>query len=478
MQLNRVPTAVSFPAKSFRAVAGALFALCAAAPALGVGDLVPTSVSGPATANEGTTITVSWTVTNSGDAPISGAWSDKLLLSDDASVGNDRLLANITVTATLAPGQSYTRSTPITLPQGAVGLQRLIVQSDSANFVPEANESNNTLVDPTGITIAAQFADLVVGLVSGPASANSGESVTVQYSITNQGAAATSQYRYDQIVFDPDGIPGNGDDLEIRGPFYADGSFAPGESRTYSVALPIPSYTPMSGKWQVRTDVYGSINEGPSGESNNIADGGSASIAPPDVPLIACPQTLFKFHPEMDDLLAGIFTRLPKARLLLATGDNPASVEQLTARWKARGDGIDKVAVFVPPLDRDHFLLMLKLSEVILDTIHFNGMNSSLEGFAMGTPIVTLPKAFQRGRHTQAMYRRMGYTELIAADETDYVRLVVRLATDTAFRARASQTILERCGVLFADQAVVRGFEDVLRTAFAQRTATPDVLSS
>lgn len=199
---------------------------------------------------------------------------------------------------------------------------------------------------------------------------------------------------------------------------------------------------------------------------------------PANAPLIACPQTLFKFHPEMDDLLAAIFARVPHARLLLATGDNPASVEQLMARWKARGDGIDKVAVFVPPLDRDHFLLMLKLSDVILDTIHFNGMNSSLEGFAMGTPIVTLPKAFQRGRHTQAMYRRMGYTELIAADEADYVRLVVRLATDAAFRARASRNILERCGVLFAEQAVVRGFEDVLRTAFAQRAITPDVLSS
>ena len=177
-------------------------------------------------------------------------------------------------------------------------------------------------------------------------------------------------------------------------------------------------------------------------------------------------------------MLAAIFARLPHARLLLTTGDNPPSVEQLMARWKARGDGIDKVAVFAPPLDRDHFLLMLKLSDVILDTIHFNGMNSSLEGFAMGTPIVTLPKAFQRGRHTQAMYRRMGYTELIAADEADYVRLVVQLATDTAFRARASRSILERCGVLFQEEAVVRGFEGVLRTAFAQRAATLDVLSS
>ena len=67
------------------------------------------------------------------------------------------------------------------------------------------------------------------------------------------------------------------------------------------------------------------------------------------------------------------------------------------------------------------------------------------------------------------MYRRMGYTELIARDEADYVRLAVRLATDAPFRAQASRAILERCAVLFNERGVVSGFETVLRSAFEQR---------
>jgi len=41
------------------------------------------------------------------------------------------------------------------------------------------------------------------------------------------------------------------------------------------------------------------------------------------------------------------------------------------------------------------FLHLQALADVLLDTIHFGGGNTSLEAFAFGTPVVTLP-----GRHT------------------------------------------------------------------------------
>ena len=41
-------------------------------------------------------------------------------------------------------------------------------------------------------------------------------------------------------------------------------------------------------------------------------------------------------------------------------------------------------------------------------------MNTSLQAFAMGSPVVTLPKGFQRGRHVLGMYRRMGWLDLVA----------------------------------------------------------------
>lgn len=198
---------------------------------------------------------------------------------------------------------------------------------------------------------------------------------------------------------------------------------------------------------------------------------------PEGVPLLACPQALFKFHPDMDDLLAAVLKRLPGARLLLVRGDVPAYQEQLVARWRARGDGIDAAATFFPPLEHQSFLSLFTVADAVLDTVHFNGMNSSLEALAVGGPVVTLPGSLQRGRHTMAMYRRMGYTDLIASDGADYVDLVVRLAQDLEFRHNASRTILERCAVLFRDAAVVRGFESVLRQLAATvRTERPDIL--
>jgi len=188
---------------------------------------------------------------------------------------------------------------------------------------------------------------------------------------------------------------------------------------------------------------------------------------PEGVPLLACPQGLFKFHPEMDELLAALLQRLPNARFLLVQGDVPAYKEQLVARWRARGDGIDTAAVFFPPLEHQSYLALFAAADVVLDTLHFNGMNSSLEALSLGAPVVTWPREFQRGRHTQGMYRRMGFTELVAAGAAEYVELAVRLCTDAEFNRHARAQILARCGVLFDDPAVVRGFEQAFRQLLA-----------
>jgi predicted O-linked N-acetylglucosamine transferase (SPINDLY family) len=105
------------------------------------------------------------------------------------------------------------------------------------------------------------------------------------------------------------------------------------------------------------------------------------------------------------------------------------------------------------------YLNLIALADVMLDTVHFNGMNTSLEAFAVGTPVVTLPAAFQRGRHTQAMYRRMGLDHFIASDADAYVEQAVRLANDVDHRRAVSNRILANNAVLFEDAGVVREFE-------------------
>jgi predicted O-linked N-acetylglucosamine transferase (SPINDLY family) len=175
--------------------------------------------------------------------------------------------------------------------------------------------------------------------------------------------------------------------------------------------------------------------------------------------LYLCPQTLFKFHPEFDAILGSILRADPRGRLALIRSKTARWAELLAERLrKSIPDVADRI-VFLPQQDSSGFLNLLAVSDVMLDTIHFNGMNTSLEGFSVGTPIVTLPTEFQRGRHTAGMYRKMGFTECIAADSDDYVRIAVKLGTEGDYRRHARDEILRRNEVLFEDMQVVREFE-------------------
>jgi predicted O-linked N-acetylglucosamine transferase (SPINDLY family) len=119
------------------------------------------------------------------------------------------------------------------------------------------------------------------------------------------------------------------------------------------------------------------------------------------------------------------------------------------------------------------YLTLIASSDVMLDTIHFNGMNTSLEAFSVGTPVVTYVGEFQRGRHTQAMYQRMGISVCIAETLQDYVDIAVRVATDAAYREGLRSQILARCDSLFEDERVIEEFELAFDELLRRRLQTP-----
>jgi protein O-GlcNAc transferase len=180
---------------------------------------------------------------------------------------------------------------------------------------------------------------------------------------------------------------------------------------------------------------------------------------PAEAHLYLCPQTLFKLHPEFDALLAGILRSDPRGLVVLICAKSSRWVDLLEARFKATMPDVASRIVFLSRQDSAGFASLLAACDVVLDTIHFNGMNTSLEAFSAGTPVVTLPGDFQRGRHTAGMYRKMEFTECIAADQNDYVRIAARLGTEEDYRRHVSSEILRRNEVLFEDMRVVREFE-------------------
>ena len=195
----------------------------------------------------------------------------------------------------------------------------------------------------------------------------------------------------------------------------------------------------------------------------------SALGLPEDGTLYACPQSLFKFHPGFDGMLRHILEGDPNGRLALVGGTNPYWTGLLTDRLhNALGAAAERIS-FVQRLTYNEFLGLLALTDVMLDTTVFGGANTTLEGLAMGAPIVTLPSNFAPGRMTYACYRKMSYTELIATDEADYVRIALELGTDSARRAAARERILEANHVLYEDEAPVRELEGFFIDAVDRR---------
>ena len=176
----------------------------------------------------------------------------------------------------------------------------------------------------------------------------------------------------------------------------------------------------------------------------------------PNRHIYLCPQTLFKFHPEFDLLLAGILEADPEGDLILIEGRVPEWTNRLRRRWETNLPNAAQRVQFLPAQPRDDFLALLECSDVVLDPIHFGGGNTSYEALGRGAAVVTLPGNLLRSRITTALYRKMGLEELIAHNADSYVQLSVRLATDARFRASVVDQIVNSSGALFEDPQEVR----------------------
>lgn len=179
--------------------------------------------------------------------------------------------------------------------------------------------------------------------------------------------------------------------------------------------------------------------------------------------LYICPQSLFKAHPDFDTVFANILRADPQGEIILVQGTIPAWEAILRERFRQTMPDVAERIRFVPRMDQDVFLELIAVSDVMLDPFYFSGMNSSLEGLAVGTPVVTMPGDLQRGRHTYGMYRHMEMDDCIADSPQHYAELALKLGTDEVFRTQIREKILARCPRLYEDPHVVREFERFFR---------------
>ncbi len=171
--------------------------------------------------------------------------------------------------------------------------------------------------------------------------------------------------------------------------------------------------------------------------------------------IYAYPQSLFKFHPDFDEILGQILRRDTHGLVVLIDGRIQHWSHLLQKRFESSiPDVVDRIQ-FIPQMSHDDFLSFLLHADVILDTIYFGGGKTSLEAFACGQPVVTLPGDFLRERLTLAFYKQMEIMDCVANDTASYVDIAFTLANDKNWKNALTDKIQERSGVLYENGQVI-----------------------
>ncbi|MBF0294060.1 MAG: tetratricopeptide repeat protein [Magnetococcales bacterium] len=184
--------------------------------------------------------------------------------------------------------------------------------------------------------------------------------------------------------------------------------------------------------------------------------------------IYACPQTQFKLHPAFDRVLSDIATGDPDGCIVLLEWREPSWTGLLRARWAKSHPLLPERVRFLPLLPREHYLALLAQVDVLLDPIHFGSGNTFYEAMAVGTPVVTWPGRFMRGRIVAGGYRQMEIAAPPVAKElADYAPLALAFAHDEARRLAFTQEVAGKRASLFDDRSVVREFASFLQAAVA-----------
>ncbi|MEX2214849.1 MAG: Ig-like domain-containing protein [Phycisphaeraceae bacterium] len=216
-------------------------------------DLEVTQIIAPATAVGGDNIAVTYTVQNLSTGIANGKWIDRVYLTNMADPlhpdAHSIMVAERFHQGPLGVNESYTETVNVLLSPSASGMFFAVVTddeqlaiSDDFNVVKEVFEDNNSLAVATNVTPI--LADLVITNVEVSPDLQSGESVTIRYTVTNQGANALwtgSEYWQDFIWI------GRGEEFDrIRASFLgthvqaAPDSLAPGESYVAEFTAKLP----------------------------------------------------------------------------------------------------------------------------------------------------------------------------------------------------------------------------------------------
>jgi predicted O-linked N-acetylglucosamine transferase (SPINDLY family) len=162
-----------------------------------------------------------------------------------------------------------------------------------------------------------------------------------------------------------------------------------------------------------------------------------------------CAQQLGKFHPEFDPLIEKILSENPAGYLVTTRSPFEPENRRLLDRWSRTLASVVHRIILLPKQVGPAYASLMLAADVVLDPIHFGGVNTTYDALSAGRASVTWPSGLHRGRYTLGCFRRMDLLDTVAGSAEEYVSIALRLAKDVEYRRSVEASLIERRDVLF-----------------------------
>jgi predicted O-linked N-acetylglucosamine transferase (SPINDLY family) len=145
--------------------------------------------------------------------------------------------------------------------------------------------------------------------------------------------------------------------------------------------------------------------------------------------IYSCPQTLFKLHPDFDEVIFKIIKKDKKAKIFFIKDKNESFYKKIFNRiQKKLSREIDRIS-FISQLEKTEYIHHCGRASVLLDPFYFGAGNSFHESMVYGTPTVTMPTKYLKTKIVQGAYKQMQIEKPPVVDNIeDYVSVAIEIA--------------------------------------------------
>ena len=150
--------------------------------------------------------------------------------------------------------------------------------------------------------------------------------------------------------------------------------------------------------------------------------------------LYSCPQTLFKLHPDFDQIIEKI-QKEDKNSIFYFINDQKKNLNNIFMERLKKNSKINLGRVnFLKNMSWEEYINHCGRASVLLDPLYFGAGNSFYESMFYGTPTITMPTKYTKSRLVLGAYNQMKISDMkfspVVKNIDNYVSQAVEIAND------------------------------------------------